>query len=109
MKYFLPILFCLLTSPIHAASPQLLFSDDFSTPGLPDPKKWSYETGYIRNNELQLYTKSRLENARIEDGNLILEGRKEKFKNPAFDPNSKNPKNREFADYTSASITTQDN
>lgn len=36
-----------------------------------DPSVWNYELGYIRNHELQFYTDSK-ENARIEDGKLIL-------------------------------------
>jgi len=56
----------------------LVFSDEFDTPGAPDPAKWGYELGYIRNDEKQYYT-SRPENVRVEGGNLVIEGRKEAF------------------------------
>jgi beta-glucanase (GH16 family) len=56
---------------------KLVWADEFDYEGLPDPLKWDYEVGYVRNNELQYYTKSRLENARVEDGLLIIETRKE--------------------------------
>ena len=50
-------------------------------------------------------------NARVEDGMLIIEARKEQWKNPAYDPNAKDAgrgrRGREFADYTSASLTTR--
>jgi len=59
---------------------KLVWSDEFNYKGHPDPKKWSYEVGKIRNNELQFYTENRLENARVEAGNLVLEARKEEFK-----------------------------
>jgi beta-glucanase (GH16 family) len=59
----------------------LVWSDEFSqdSDGLPDPKKWNYEEGFIRNNESQYYTKARKENARIEKGQLIIEGRREDY------------------------------
>jgi beta-glucanase (GH16 family) len=70
----------------------LVWSDEFTTPGNPDPQKWDYEVGYIRNNELQYYTKERQENSRIENGNLVIEARKESY---------------EGSDYTSASLITK--
>ncbi len=57
---------------------KLVWSDEFDQPGLPDPAKWSYEKGLVRNNEKQFYTENRRENARVEDGKLIIEARKEK-------------------------------
>jgi beta-glucanase (GH16 family) len=45
---------------------------------------------------------------RIEDGKLILEARKEQWKNPTFQQDSKRwQQSREFAEYTSGSITTR--
>ncbi|HRX13273.1 MAG TPA: glycoside hydrolase family 16 protein, partial [Draconibacterium sp.] len=58
---------------------ELVWEDNFETPGLPDSTVWSYETGYIRNGEAQYYTGSRLENARVENGNLIIEARKDNW------------------------------
>lgn len=87
---------------------QLVWTDEFNYKGQPDPAKWGYETGYIRNDEKQYYT-DRLENARVEDGNLVIEARKEAVINSAF--TSKEAKdwrnNQEFSQYTSASITTR--
>jgi len=51
---------------------KLVWSDEFDGQGLPDDSKWGYEQGYIRNNELQYYTVKRLENAHVENGNLII-------------------------------------
>ena len=64
----------------------LIFSDEFNGNGLPDLKKWSYETGGegFGNNELQFYTENRTENARLENGNLIIEARKEKWENNQY-------------------------
>ena len=75
---------------------QLVWSDEFDRTGLPDAKKWTYETGLVRNNEAQYYTKDRLENARVEDGALVIEGRKEEFKGP----------DGKEAHFTAASLTT---
>ncbi|HNU09347.1 MAG TPA: family 16 glycosylhydrolase, partial [Pyrinomonadaceae bacterium] len=88
---------------------KLVWADEFDKDGQPDPSKWSYESGYIRNREKQYYT-NRPENVRVESGNLVIEARKEAIKNPGFaSTDSKNWKaNREFTEYTSASITTRD-
>jgi beta-glucanase (GH16 family) len=58
---------------------KLIWSDEFNYIGLPDSGKWSYEEGMLRNHELQYYTKARLENARVEDGMLIIETRKDDY------------------------------
>jgi len=50
----------------------LVWSDEFDGQGLPNESKWDYEKGYVRNHEMQYYTVKRLENARIENGNLII-------------------------------------
>jgi beta-glucanase (GH16 family) len=80
----------------------LVWADEFSAQpnGPPDPSKWGYEEGLLRNNEAQYYTKARLENARIENGQLVIEARKESFPNPF----AKGPK---VASYTSASLVTR--
>ncbi len=60
---------------------KLIWSDEFNGKGLPDSSKWNYDVGGdgYGNNEAQFYTKDRLENARMENGNLIIEARKEKW------------------------------
>jgi len=62
----------------------LVWADEFDVPGLPDPAKWGYETGNVRNNELQYYTESRLENARVEHGHLIIEAHREPWEGMEF-------------------------
>lgn len=90
-----------------AVSWELVWSDEFNYTGLPDPAKWDYEEGFIRNQELQYYTRARPENARVEGGVLIIEGRKERFPNAAYKPGDKLWKHsREYADYTSACLIT---
>lgn len=88
---------------------KLVWSEEFNYKGKPNPKKWGYEKGYIRNNEKQYYT-DRKENVRVENGNLVIEARKEAVKNTEFKAASdKNWRfNQEFSEYTSASVTTKD-
>jgi len=87
---------------------KLVWSDDFDYEGLPDPSKWGYEEGFVRNNEMQFYTRARRENARVEGGLLIIEGRKDSFPNPGYKVDSSNWKeNREFVEYTSASLVSK--
>lgn len=85
MKF--PLFLSLLT--LHAAAAgqpgwKLVWSDEFDKPGAPDPVKWGYEKGMIRNNEAQYYTENRRENARVEGGKLIIEARKEKMERGEF-------------------------
>jgi len=56
----------------------LVWSDEFDGSGLPDSTKWTYNIGNWGwgNNEPQYYTSSNLENARLENGNLIIEAKK---------------------------------
>jgi len=70
---------------------KLVWSDEFNNPGLPDTSNWTNEVGFIRNNELQYYTLRRVENSVVNEGNLLIIGRKELY---------------DSAGYTSASLTT---
>lgn len=75
-------------------SPQrlkLVWAEEFSVSGLPDPELWNYEVGFLRNQEAQYYTAGRSENARVESGCLMIESRKEDYAG---------------AKYTSASVNT---
>jgi beta-glucanase (GH16 family) len=65
---------------------QQVWSDEFNYNGLPDSTKWSYDVGGNGwgNHELQFYTPRRLENARVENGNLIIEARKETWQGKSY-------------------------
>lgn len=85
----------------------LVWSDEFDKPGLPDPAKWGYEEGFVRNREVQYYTRDRLKNARVEDGLLVVEAHRESIANPRYRPDSQRwGDQRETAAYTSASLNT---
>ena len=60
---------------------QMVWSDEFDHAGLPDSAKWNYDVGGNGwgNNELEYYTSKRTENARVENGNLVIEARKESW------------------------------
>ncbi len=66
------------------AGKQLVWSDDFSVDGPPNPAKWKYEVGMVRNHEAQYYTENRTENARVENGELVIEARKEDYKGAQY-------------------------
>ena len=111
-KLIITMILAALTFPVPALAQhkwKLVWSDEFDYKGLPDPAKWDYEVGFIRNHEEQYYTKARLENARVEDGMLVIEGRKEKFPNAKYSPNAKpgSSNAKEFAQYTSAALVTR--
>jgi beta-glucanase (GH16 family) len=76
------LFFCCSTSEkISQDKWKLIWSDEFGYDGLPDSTKWNYDVGGHGwgNNELQFYTKQRLENAKVEKGYLIIEARKEQW------------------------------
>ena len=72
----------------------MVWNDEFDTGTAPSPKKWGYEEGLIRNNELQYYTKGRAENARIEGGALVITGRREDYRGSRYTSASLNTKGR---------------
>jgi len=78
----------------------LVWSDEFNgkNGSQPDPSKWTYDIGGSGwgNHELEYYT-NRRENARIENGNLVIAARQEPYKAP----------NGADFDYTSARLKTQ--
>jgi beta-glucanase (GH16 family) len=83
----------------------LVWSDEFSSDGKPNPQNWRFEHGFVRNQELQWYQP---ENAFCENGYLIIEGRKERKANPNYIAQSRNWKeNREFIEYTSSCLLTR--
>lgn len=73
---------------------KMVWADEFDGTGLPDKAKWVFETGGHGwgNQELQFYTRDRVENARQEGGRLIIEARKEAW---------------EGREYTSARLVTK--
>ena len=71
---------------------KLVWAEEFNRGGPPDPAKWDYEVGLVRNREMQYYTRDRRENARVDDGHLTIEARKEDY---------------EGAKVTSASLTSR--
>ncbi len=98
----------LASGPAFPGEWKLVWSDEFDRDGLPDPSRWTYEEGFVRNQEAQYYTRGRPENARVEGGVLILEARRERFPNGRYEAGSPSwQRNRPFAEYTSASVTTE--
>jgi beta-glucanase (GH16 family) len=67
---------------------ELVWADEFDQPGLPDPARWEYDTernseGWW-NGEAQYYARGRSQNARVEDGVLIIEAHRENLDLEAF-------------------------
>lgn len=85
---------------------KLVWSDEFSVDGPPDPVKWTFEHGYVRNDERQWYQP---QNAFVAGGHLVIEARREhraltsadrRWDKGAFH-------GRKDIDFTSASVTTR--
>ena len=67
-------------SPKHKGY-RMVWNDEFNVEGTPSEKNWSYESGFVRNNENQWYQK---ENAYCQNGFLIIEAKSERKINPDF-------------------------
>ena len=87
MKILNLLLIGVLLCPAHysivnaqSSYTHLVWSEEFDYAGAPDISKWSYDIGGDGwgNNEAQYYT-NRLENARVEDGKLIITAIKESY------------------------------
>jgi hypothetical protein len=80
----------------------LIWADEFDVEGPPSSDNWDYERGFVRNEELQWYQE---DNAWVQAGFLIIEGRRERVANPNYQAASGDWKtNRQYAEYTSAAL-----
>lgn len=62
------------------------WADEFAGEGRPDSAKWTYERGFVRNEEWQYYTD---ENAYCSNGWLVIEARQVDLPNPGYVAGSK--------------------
>ncbi len=67
---------------------QMVWSDEFDYTGLPDSKKWSYDTAGNPNgwgnNEMQYYTSTRLKNSEVKNGCLYIHALKEDYEGKKY-------------------------
>lgn len=75
--------FCATAQSTATKNWKLTWSDEFNYTGLPDARKWSYDTGGHGwgNNELQYYTMASPKNVEVSNGTLKLRVQKEKMGN----------------------------
>ncbi|MDE1191765.1 MAG: glycoside hydrolase family 16 protein [Arachidicoccus sp.] len=84
---------------------KLVWADEFNKDGAPDSSVWGFEKGFVRNHENQWYQP---QNARCENGKLIIEAKRVHLKNPSYKEGSNNWKtSSEWINYTSASLNTR--
>lgn len=84
---------------------QLVWADEFDKDGMPDSVNWTYEYGFVRNQELQWYQP---ENARCKKGILVIEARKEERPNPMYTENSDDwRRKRKNIQYTASCMITK--
>ncbi len=103
----------LLTTAASGAQPvprtldggyRLVWHDEFDRDGRPDPTKWTYEEGFVRNREAQWY---QADNAEVRDGVLVITGRREERPNPTYRAGATGwGAQRERIEYTSSCLIT---
>ncbi|KYP15042.1 glycoside hydrolase family 16 protein [Flavihumibacter sp. CACIAM 22H1] len=75
MNYLVSLLIGLfLSAGVTAQQWKLVWSDEFTQPGMPDPKKWAYEIGANGwgNKEKQEYTRADSKTASVRNGSLFI-------------------------------------
>ncbi len=94
----------MLAQQLSAQQWKLVWSDEFTENGRPNPATWNYEEGFVRNHEAQWY---QAENAWQEDGLLVIEARRDNRPNLTYQTGSRQwGRQRKTIDYTSACLTT---
>lgn len=89
----------------NISSYKLVWADEFNQDGQPDTANWTYEHGFVRNEESQWYQP---QNAFCKNGLLIIEARREEKPNPNYSAGSHDwRKNRKTIHYTSACLETK--
>lgn len=106
--FFLVLMALSLIFPANALAQDdgwhLVWQDEFDVDGIPDSTKWTYERGYVRNEELQWYTP---ENVFQRDGHLVIEARPADFSCPLYKEGSTHWRNnRPRIQWTSGSVKT---
>jgi beta-glucanase (GH16 family) len=95
---------CTSRAAIDGTKWTLVWSDEFDKDGAPDSSNWGYEKGFVRNSELQWYQP---DNATVSGGLLTIAAQKQQVLNPNYKAGSTDWKqNRQYAQYTSTSMTT---
>lgn len=98
---------CMHILPIAAQDEwKLVWSEEFNSDGPYNREVWEAEQGFVRNHEAQWYQE---DNARQENGCLVIEARKERRSNPTYKTEGRRDwrSEREFIEYTSSSLTTR--
>jgi beta-glucanase (GH16 family) len=94
---------CVNRAPV-ASQWTLEWSDEFDKDGAPDPSNWGFESGFVRNQELQWYQSS---NATVSGGLLTIAAQRQQVINPNYAAGSTDwTRSRQYAQYTSSSMTT---
>jgi beta-glucanase (GH16 family) len=92
-------------SPPGQVEWRLVWADEFAGDGPPDPRNWTFEHGFVRNEELQWYQP---QNAVVRGGHLVIEARRERIVNARHvEGSSRWQESRAHAEYTSASVITK--
>lgn len=86
MRLFLLLALAVMWVVPAVAQVKPVWADEFDKDGLPDPAKWTYDTGGHGwgNRELQYYTADRAENAVVKGGMLRITARKEEHEGKAY-------------------------
>ncbi len=90
LKYLLFSLIFITSVSYKSSDKKLVWKEEFNYTGAPDSTRWGYDLGDgcpnscgWGNNEAEFYTKD-LKNARVENGMLIIEAKKESLSGKAF-------------------------
>lgn len=106
LKTFTMLFVAMAFRTVSATAQELVWHDEFDGNGSVNKDSWNFEHGFVRNHEYQWYQE---DNAYIQNGYLVIEGRLDSVPNPRYNANARRNdwKNQPYAKYSSASINTR--
>lgn len=106
LKTFTMLFVAMAFRTVSATAQELVWHDEFDGNGSVNKDSWNFEHGFVRNHEYQWYQE---DNAYIQNGYLVIEGRIDSVPNPRYNANARRNdwKNQPYAKYSSASINTR--
>lgn len=93
------------STPPAVTGKNLVWKDEFNVDGKPNTANWKYETGFVRNNELQYYQSA---NVNCMGGLMIFDGKREAVLNAKYVSGSTDWRySKQYSVWTSGSVISQ--
>ncbi|MEI8086356.1 MAG: family 16 glycosylhydrolase [Paludibacter sp.] len=93
------------STPPEVTGKSLVWNDEFNVDGKPSTANWKYESGFVRNNELQYYQSA---NVNCAGGLMVIDGKREAVLNAKYVSGSTDWRySQQYSVWTSGSVISQ--